>query len=369
MRGWSEGAMREAVEVLVRIGRSDLASDIDRILAKIDFDDLEVFRSPGLDSIADGILDASSISELSNLLEQLALVMGCDHCTLHVISEAATTNFSTRVLTTYPASWISRYVDRRYATLDPVSRMCVIADHGFFWDGLDQSAPAVRAFWSDSVAHGIGPSGYTLPLVTERGDKLAVSIASRVPAEAFRHRIDRFASDLFSLGIFLADALCRLASDDRPSSFRPTDDQLTILRAIAMGADEAELRSRSYQYGSYVTLERSICTLFCTRTVAQAAVLAARIGLLADAPLTSTDILATSSRTEGLPGVLPMVAVSARRLARMRGAVAPEGLAQAVPDASADEVRLPGPIPLADHRSDASDQGRQHPGRSNRQPA
>ena len=71
MRGWSEGAMREAVEVLVRIGRSDLASDVNQILAKIDFDDLEVFRSPALDSIADGILDASSISELADLLERL----------------------------------------------------------------------------------------------------------------------------------------------------------------------------------------------------------------------------------------------------------------------------------------------------------
>jgi Autoinducer binding domain len=322
MHGWAEGALREAVEVLARMGRNDLASDVNRIQAKIDFDNLEVLRCPGSDRIADGILEADSFAELATLLGRLAATLGFDHCTLHVISEGATTNFTTKVMTTYSDEWISRYVDRCYARIDPVSCACVTAQHGFFWDSLDQSAPTLRAFWEDSAAHGIGPSGYTLPIVTERGDKLAVSIASRLAAEVFRDRIERFESDLFSLGIFLADAFCRLASEDRPAGFNPTDDQISILRAIASGAHEAELRSRNYQQGSYATLERSICALFRTRTVAQAAVLAARIGVLADAPLARADILAVSVAGDASPAAAAAGTLPKRRLARMRTAIA-----------------------------------------------
>jgi hypothetical protein len=325
MRGWAEETMHEAIDLLARLGRNDVASDLNRILAKIDFDDLEALRCPGSDQIADEILEARSFAQLAGLLGRLAAVLGLDHCTLHVINEAPSTNFATKVLTTYSDEWVTRYVDRRYANIDPVGRACITADQGFFWDSLDRAAPVLRTFWQDSAEHGVGPSGYTLPIVTERGDKLAVSVCSRMDAERFRDRIERFANDLFSLGIFLADAFCRLACDDRPASFNPTDDQLTILRAIAMGVDEADLRQRNYQYGSYVTLERSICMLFRTRTVAQAAVLAARIGLLADAPLTRADILAASAKTG--PAAVPSASVPLRRLARNPAAAdtAPSG--------------------------------------------
>ena len=211
-----------------------------------------------------------------------------------MISEAPSTNFATKVLTTYPGAWVSHYVNRRYSFVDPVGRACLATDHGFFWDTLDHTVPILRTFWADALAHGIGPSGFTQPITTERGDKVAISVCSAAEPEAFRDHFERYESDLFSLGIFLADAFCRLASEDRPDSFDPTDDQLTILRAIAMGVDEPELRERSYRDGSYTALERSICALFRTRTVAQAAVMAARIGLLADAPLTKADVLAAS---------------------------------------------------------------------------
>ncbi len=183
--------------------------------------------------------------------------------------------------------------------------------------------PPARGFWQDSAAHGVGPSGYTQPITTERGDKLGISVCATVDPETFRTRFERYESDLFSLSIFLADAFCRLATEDRPSTFNPTDDQLHILRAVAMGASEEDLRERRYQYGSYVTLERSICALFCTRTVAQAAVLAARIGLLAEAPLTKADILTKSEKaaTGQIVATAPSGA-SLRRLARIRTPVA-----------------------------------------------
>jgi hypothetical protein len=313
--------MCEAIDLFARSGRNDVASDLSRILAAVDFEDLEILRCPGSDMIADEILRAESFAEFLDVMGRLAATLGVAHCTLHVIREAPSTNFSTKVLTTYPGAWVSRYLERRYFFVDPIGRACLADEHGFFWDSLACSSPTLEAFWNDAAAHGIGPSGFSLPITTERGDKLAVSVCSAEPSEAFRDRIEGFEGDLFSLSIFLADTFSRLASIDRPATFDPTDDQLTILRSISIGIDEADLRARTYQSGSFDALEQSICTLFRTRTLAQAAILASRIGLLAEAPWTKADILAASVG-ESVCNLVPAPPpASMRRLVRLRHSV------------------------------------------------
>ncbi|MCB1404587.1 MAG: hypothetical protein KDJ81_18275, partial [Rhodobacteraceae bacterium] len=65
-------------------------------------------------------------------------------------------------------------------------------------------------------------------------------------------------------------------------------------------------------------LERSICSLFRTKTVAQAAVVAAQVGLLTNSPITKADILVGSQRTPAFR-IDPQSSASAvRRMIRMR---------------------------------------------------
>ena len=318
MIGWAEASLYEAIECLTRSGRNDLASDLNRLLDTLDFDDLEVFRNPISEAIADAMLEVSTFPDLVDLLRQFSEAIGVAHCTLHVVSEVPTTNFTTRALTTYPEEWVARFVNRRYFLIDPVSRACEKADAGFFWDTLEVTTPAVLAFYHDAKAHGIGPSGYTLPIITERGDKIAISVSSPEDREAFRERIRHVEQDLLGVGFCITEAFSRLASEDRPTEFALTDDQMAILRAVAMGAGDEELRAASYLFGSYSTLERSICTIFRTRTITQAAILAARVGLLTNAPLTKADILVGSSRAPTSRVVTSPNAASMRRLIKMR---------------------------------------------------
>ncbi len=318
MIGWIEASLYEAIDCLARSGRNDLASDLGRLLDTLDFDELEVFRNPVSEAIADQMLEVATFPDLVDLLRQFSEAIGVAHCTLHVVSEVPTTGFTTRALTTYPEEWVARYVNRRYFTVDPVSRASVAAKCGFFWETLDVSVPAVRAFYHDAKAHGIGPSGYTLPIITERGDKIGISVSSPEDREAFRERIGHVEQDLLTVGFCITEAFSRLASDDRPTVFTPTEDQLAILRAVAIGAAEGDLRAGKYMYGSYSTLERSICSLFRTKTVAQAAVVAARVGLLTNSPLTKADIMVGSSRVPTNRVVMTPNAASVRRLVRMR---------------------------------------------------
>ena len=318
MIGWVEASLYEAINCLTRLGKNDLASDLNRLLDTLDFDELEVFRNPASEAIADRLLEVSTFPDLVDLLRQFSEAIGVAHCTLHVVSELPSTAFTTRALTTYPEEWVTRYFDRRYHQIDPVVCASTTAEGGFFWDTLPVGDPGTLAFYHDAKTHGVGPSGYTLPIITERGDKIAISVSSPEDREAFRERIRHVEQDLLGVGFCITEAFSRLASEDRPTEFVMTDDQMAILRSVAMGAGDEELRAASYLFGSYSTLERSICTIFRTRTITQAAILAARVGLLTNAPLTKADILVGSSRAPTSRVVTSPNAASMRRLIKMR---------------------------------------------------
>ena len=324
MIGWVEASLYETINCLTRLGRNDLASDINRLLDTLDFDELEVFRNPVSEAVADQLLEVSTFPDLVDLLRQFSKAIGVSHCTLHVVSELPSTSFTTRALTTYPEEWVKRYFNRRYYAIDPVHRAAATAASGFFWDTLEVSDPSTLAFYHDAKAHGIGPSGYTLPIITERGDKIAISASSSEGRESFRDRIHHVEQDLLTVGFSITEAFSRLASEGRPTEFSLTDDQMGILRAVAMGAGLEELAEASYLYGSYSTLERSICTMFRTRTITQAAIIAARVGLLTNAPLTKADILVGASGPVTDRVVATPNAASMRRLIKMRN-VAPDG--------------------------------------------
>ena len=72
--------------------------------------------------------------------------------------------------------------------------------------------------------------------------------------------------------------------------------------------------------------------MFRTQTITQATILAARVGLLTNAPLTKSDILVGSSRVPPNRVVTTPNATSMRRLIKMRNVAPGEGQAAAAPE-------------------------------------
>lgn len=317
MTSWAEDALRDAIDFLAKSRRNDLASDLNRLLKAIDFTELEIMRSSAAEQIAGEIVESETVAELTDALRRMARLMGFGHCTVNVVAENPSANFTTKVITTYPEGWIDLYVSRRYYFIDPVVQASRTRTQGFFWDSLPSSGSVVRAFWRDAEAQGIGSSGYTLPITTDRGDRLALSISSMQDAEAFRETLEFHESDLCNLGVFLSDAFCRLAGVHHPASYNLTDAQMLMLQAISRGIEEVDLVEQTYENGSMCTLRQSICSLFQTKTLAQAAVLAAKIGLLDNAPLTKADILGASENMVA-DNVAPAGVASLRRIVRRR---------------------------------------------------
>jgi hypothetical protein len=323
MDGWICGAMREAIELLVDSGRQDIASDLNRVLSSLDFEQFEIMRNTYADEIADEILEVGALPDLLNVLKKLSCFMATSHCTIHVVSEVTPASFSTRVATTYPEEWISRYLERRYYFIDPVIEACRTQTGGFFWEHLNTSGPILEHFWNDAKHFGVGTSGYSITVDTECGNRLAVSVSSTEERVSFRTTFERHRTDLASLAVLLSESFASLASESRPMSFNLTDDQMMVLRAIAKGARESDLKNMTFLYGSFATIERSICDLFRTRTIAQAAVFAAKIGLFDNAPLTKADVMTSSSKALTARVVAISSATSLRRLFRAHSAFTP----------------------------------------------
>ena len=318
MIGWVEASLYEAINCLTRLGKNDLASDLNRLLDTLDFDELEVFRNPASEAIADRLLEVSTFPDLVDLLRQFSEAIGVAHCTLHVVSELPSTAFTTRALTTYPEEWVTRYFDRRYHQIDPVVCASVTAEGGFFWDTLAGRRPRhagllPRRQGARRRPLGLHPADHHR---ARRQDRHLGQLA-RGPRGLPRAHPPRRAGPaqrrlLHHRGLLpprLRGPPDRVRADRRPDGHPPRGGDGRRRRGAAPA---------SYLYGSYSTLERSICTIFRTRTITQAAILAARVGLLTNAPLTKADILVGSSRAPTSRVVTSPNAASMRRLIKMR---------------------------------------------------
>lgn len=75
--------------------------------------------------------------------------------------------FDSNLLTakvTFPFRWQTRYFMKRYVTIDPVIIHGKTALEPYDWQDLRTGDPAVENFIADSVRHGVGRNGYSVPV-------------------------------------------------------------------------------------------------------------------------------------------------------------------------------------------------------------
>lgn len=347
MENWASESLRECIDLLAKTGRNDLASDLDRLMQVSDLQHTEILRSAEADEIANMLVEADQLSDLLDILREMLHVFDVAHCTFTVSKEQRAEFYRTKVLTTYPDAWIGRYVQQNYHTIDPVVPALRSSRLSFYWDTLDFSAPVCAAFQADAAACGVGPSGYSVPILSENGDIFGISVASPLAAGEFRDRFDRLEQDFLTLAGYFGDAFWRLAAESRSTDFSPNRDHLMVLRAIAMGASEDDLRALTFEHGSLDTVEASLKSVFQTKTMAQAAVIAARLGLLDLDATRETDVLTVDAGESEAPIVTTTAVAYLQRWARHNNtrASAAAGIA-----AQAASLPPPGGLPQSNLR-------------------
>lgn len=100
---------------------------------------------------------------------------GFDHVTYQLAhSRTGTAPF---IRSTYPAEWISRYLLRGYAEVDPIAQKALSSTQPFLWHELTLS-PRELEFMADARAHGVGDKGYTIPITDRYSRRAALTLAT-----------------------------------------------------------------------------------------------------------------------------------------------------------------------------------------------
>jgi DNA-binding CsgD family transcriptional regulator len=84
---------------------------------------------------------------------------------------------------TYSQSWVRRYLDQGYVRIDPVIAGCYQNFHPVDWRHLDWSGKAAKEFQAESIAHGVGNQGFSIPVRGPNGQfaLFTVSTAANDP--------------------------------------------------------------------------------------------------------------------------------------------------------------------------------------------
>jgi len=188
--------------------------------------------SKGLDHILERLQAAGRLEDLQSIVEALRDLWKVDHCVYHWVSADG----QQYGCGTYSREWCIRYVVKDYLRTDPVVIGCFQRAHPIDWKRLDWSSKAARTFRADSIAHGVGTQGFSVPIRGPVGQFALFTVsADRDDAEwaEFTRANQR---DLILAGLMINQAALdlagqRLAEPTRALSPRETD----ALTFLAMG--------------------------------------------------------------------------------------------------------------------------------------
>ncbi|WP_171060517.1 autoinducer binding domain-containing protein [Poseidonocella sp. HB161398] len=281
-------------------GEDTLAADILRIAQSQDIGTLRVFRHEEAEQLSGRIDDVRDTAGMGAMLKPLAALFGANHATVHVVTDTPSMLIDPRVITTYPDSWITRYVERSYSAIDPVIARARSTDGGFFWDSLERSSPRVAGFFASASELGVGAAGYTLPKRIWKDLRVALTLSSVQTDLAFRDAMEPQLGDFEIIAEQVLRSFAELASEEVRADSRPPLELLRLLYALSQGATLEEACAR-YGHPEAAEAEAEIRAYYGTRTLVQAAMIAARLRHLEALPFDRSDIAGTADGAAPLP--------------------------------------------------------------------
>jgi DNA-binding CsgD family transcriptional regulator len=110
------------------------------------------------------IQDIDAASDVAEALIAFNQAYEIDFVTYHLAHATADVVDAPFVRTTYGSAWVSRYLLRGYVNVDPVVRQGFLRQLPFDWKEVDIPDTA-HDFLRDAQQHGVGPSGFSIPII------------------------------------------------------------------------------------------------------------------------------------------------------------------------------------------------------------
>jgi DNA-binding CsgD family transcriptional regulator len=201
------------------------------------------------DGTGTGVSDDATLLEAFSIIEntpdveetvaKLRDLLNVDHLVYHSSKMGASPSADPYIRLTYPASWIKRYLQMGYVDLDPVIREGFLRTLPFDWSELKIQSAAEVAFLTDALAHGVGPHGLSIPVVSKHGHRALFSISFSRSEQEWKDFKSRTQPALIQIASRLhRRVISEIFGEDRPHL---TARELECLRWIALGKDTSDI--------------------------------------------------------------------------------------------------------------------------------
>ena len=126
--------------------------------------------------------EINAAPDVESALHMFNKVYRIDFSTYHLAQTIADVIDIPFVRTTYPVPWVSRYLLRGYAKIDPILRDGIMRQMPFDWREVDIPGTA-HEFLADAAEHGVGANGYSIPIIDKSRRALLSLNSHRLPEE------------------------------------------------------------------------------------------------------------------------------------------------------------------------------------------
>ncbi|WP_085877616.1 helix-turn-helix transcriptional regulator [Roseisalinus antarcticus] len=172
------------------------------------------------------------LEDLQDIAQQLRDHFGVLHCVYHWVSADG----QQYGCGTYSREWCIKYVVEDYLRVDPVIIGCYQRFHPVDWKRLDWSSKAARAFRSESIAHGVGTQGFSIPIRGPNGQFALFSISHSSDDEEWAKFTLAHQRDLILAAHFFNQKALELAGARAPEPSKSLSPrEIDALTFLAMG--------------------------------------------------------------------------------------------------------------------------------------
>lgn len=171
---------------------SALAQQSGKLLVSGRHMDGVVSRGSGL---ARQISDASTVYEAIRLISSAYSI---DFVTYHLASTVVNEVDSPFVRTTYPESWVTKYLLSGYVRIDPVVKEGFERQLPFDWREIEIT-PDTLTFLEDARRHGVGAYGLSIPLVDKMGRRAILSFNADTSVERWNEIVTTYRGEWMSI--------------------------------------------------------------------------------------------------------------------------------------------------------------------------
>jgi DNA-binding CsgD family transcriptional regulator len=191
-----------------------------------------------LEAFLERLQSTKSIEDLRVSAHELRDLYKVSHIVYHTVS----VNGEQVGAFTYDLSWVRRYIENDYKSIDPVVLAATRRFHPLDWKSLDWSNPAARRLMKEAVEAGVGNQGWSIPIWGPSGEFAMFSVNHHATDEQWSAMVSRHAKDFLLVSHLFHQQAKRIINNEivgQTTELSPREREALTL--LSIGQSRAEV--------------------------------------------------------------------------------------------------------------------------------